>query len=755
MPNIVSPGVYVIEKDISEYAPTVNSSVVGIVGFASKGPIAGVGDDKATLITSPNQLVQTFGEPSESIHGQGLEAALEILETTNTVYFVRVASDAYAADASSYVQLGWCPSIRIAPSGFGVSAPLYLKVAVTDNTLTYPTGWEEKNPHVFSIPSGTKATGTAQAVALRSVVGGAEDSPISLEYSSDSDTSGYLVGRWAGAGQTYMGVGAGLYVGASLAVSAFSDPAFAKPVSALVAVNASGDTRGQAGTTVSGAYMQSSVVAFGGRLTVPSGTTASIDLYLSGAGYKIDSLYPGDGYNTSTNSDGDAIGIDIDAENLAGPNFMIKVKENGVEAETFKCSFLSGTGKFIENVINTGEVNTTSQFIKGNLVGQDSATGNGTGADITASGVANFEDQLSQITGENAIGYTSFVVSDEGVATRKNKIHLNANPRFVSVTDVVTNMVGGNNGQVPTTAATWEAQTKASYIGTAANKRGLYALDDDLLNISMAIVPTTEAFASVQNALVTLAEQTQNFLAVISPPYGKATAQDAIDWTNGLSTERTSAINSSYAAIYWPWVKVFSPFDGKDRWLAPEIFACRQMAYTDNVADSWFAPAGFRRGRLTKPTDVEVVLSKGERDTMYSGGNAVNPIQNFPQQGMTIWGQRTAQREPTALDRINVRRLMIFLRKVILLATRRFVFEPNDQFTWEQIQGVLEPMLSDIMARRGITQFRVVCDETTNTSIRIDRNELWCKILVKPTKTAEMLVFEINLTNQSAKLGSL
>ena len=179
------------------------------------------------------------------------------------------------------------------------------------------------------------------------------------------------------------------------------------------------------------------------------------------------------------------------------------------------------------------------------------------------------------------------------------------------------------------------------------------------------------------------------------------------------------------------------------------------MAYTDNVADSWFAPAGFRRGRLTKPTDVEVVLSKGERDTMYSGGNAVNPIQNFPQQGMTIWGQRTAQREPTALDRINVRRLMIFLRKVILLATRRFVFEPNDQFTWEQIQGVLEPMLSDIMARRGITQFRVVCDETTNTSIRIDRNELWCKILVKPTKTAEMLVFEINLTNQSAKLGSL
>ena len=138
---------------------------------------------------------------------------------------------------------------------------------------------------------------------------------------------------------------------------------------------------------------------------------------------------------------------------------------------------------------------------------------------------------------------------------------------------------------------------------------------------------------------------------------------------------------------------------------------------------------------------------------MYSGGNILNPIVNFPQQGITIFGQRTTQRDPTALDRVNIRRLMIYIRKQILASTRRFVFEPNDSFTWERVANLLNPMLEDIKQRRGITQFRVVCDETTNTPLRVDRNEMWCKVLVKPTKTAEVVVFEINLTNQSAQLG--
>ncbi len=124
---------------------------------------------------------------------------------------------------------------------------------------------------------------------------------------------------------------------------------------------------------------------------------------------------------------------------------------------------------------------------------------------------------------------------------------------------------------------------------TGATKTGMQALDDDVLNVSLAAVPgiSTE---SVQNALITFAETSQNFMAVVAPPYAVGSVQDAIDWTNGLATSRTGSINNTYASIYWPWVKVFSVHDAKDIWLDPAIFALRQMAYTDNVAEPWFAP---------------------------------------------------------------------------------------------------------------------------------------------------------------------
>ena len=135
---------------------------------------------------------------------------------------------------------------------------------------------------------------------------------------------------------------------------------------------------------------------------------------------------------------------------------------------------------------------------------------------------------------------------------------------------------------------------------------------------------------------------------------------------------------------------------------------------------------------------------------MYSGGNCINPIVNFPQNGIAIFGQRTTQRQPTALDRINVRRMMIYIKKQILASTQRLVFEPNDEFTWKRVTDLLNPMLADIAMRRGITEFKVVCDASTNTPVRVDRNEMWTKVMIKPTKTAEMVIFELNLTSQSA-----
>ena len=485
----------------------------------------------------------------------------------------------------------------------------------------------------------------------------------------------------------------------------------------------------------------SSLTIYGNQVVTTGGNSAS---------YKIESLFPGAGYNGGTRTNGDTSGNSIVINSLGSQNFVVVVNENGTAVENFKSSFVSA-GSFLQDVINTGATSPTSDVIKGNLIKA--------GTDATVTKLNSFLDLLSVLLGGtafdithkvtiNAAGQVQAPVAATGDAT--------AGPRFVKLvaSSDAQNLVGGESG-----FGGGEAARTVALIGDVSKdpKTGMQPLDDRTLNIGLALVPGIQT-QQVQNELILLAERTQDFLALVSPPYAVGTVQDAIDWTNGRAAttgSRTAAINSSYAAVHWPWVKVFSTFDGIDRFFDPSIYAARQMAFTDAVSDSWFAPAGFRRGRLTKPTEVEVKLNQGDRDSLYSGGNVVNPIVSFPQQGITIFGQRTTQREPTALDRINVRRLMIYIRKIILLSTQRFVFEPNDEFTWAEIEGVLNPFLDDIRRRRGITEFRVVCDETTNTPLRVDRNELWTKVLVKPTKTAEILVFEINLTNQSAQLGNL
>jgi len=386
---------------------------------------------------------------------------------------------------------------------------------------------------------------------------------------------------------------------------------------------------------------------------------------------------------------------------------------------------------FPEDVINIGETNAVSEYIKASF---KSANSNG------------YDNVWTPATTWKG-GITGVVKS----TLQNGSSDVNASPAFMKLIDGTYSLAGGNNGDAAG-ATSITSTVKSALIGSETLKSGIYALDDDSLNISMACVPGITQ-QDVQNTLITIAEASQNFLAVVSPPEGITSAQSAINWHNGQYTGRSAAINSSYAAVYWPWLKQYDPATSTDIYLDPAAYAISMMCYTDSVSDPWFAPAGLVRGRLTKPTDVEVILNQGDRDSMYQPGNAVNPIAKFAQDGIVIWGQRTAQRTPSALDRINVRRMMIVIRKMLLSATRSIIFEPNDPVTWNRVVQLVQPAMDDIRRRRGITQFRVICDDTTNTPLRVDRNELWCRVLIKPTKTAEVLVFELNLTNQSAQLG--
>ena len=680
MVNYVSPGVYVIERDTSDYPVSVNPSIIGIVGFATKGP-----NDRATLIPNGERLQFMFGNPNNSIIGQGLEGALEILETTNSLYYIRATDPAFSADASATVKMGQCPTVALVGEIYGNTSGCVLTV----------NGTKQDGTKLFTldtsvvIPAGQGLTTEA---ALAKAVGGLDSSKLL----SDTQASNhYLAGAFAGNMTT-------------LSVSAWA-PDGTTPATILRTLDKDGDTLGTL----------AEVVTASGMTYDQTGADS--------VAYLTESLYPGTGYNLTTDTNGTVTGNSITVTTTGGTKSTLSVNDEGVSQEDFIVGFT--TSGFIETEINTGIEGLKSSYIKGNI--QDGGSDSAMTVGLTSIGTA--------LVSNGVTGILSGVVGGGLTAG-------GSDGRFTKLVDGTYTLASGTDG-IPTSTA----DIADALIGNAADKTGMQLLDDDLLGVGIALVPGISD-QNVQNNLVTLAEKDGSFLAVLAPPVGTNSPQDAIDWSNGVSTTRTSALTSSYAALYWPWVKVFSTFDKTDRWYDPSIFAARQMALTDEVAGSWFAPAGFSRGRLTKPTDVEVRLSQGDRDAMYSGGNVVNPIVNFPQQGITIYGQRTSQRTPTALDRVNVRRMMIIIKKIILQSTGQFAFEPNDAGTWSQIESTTTQLIDPISRANGITAYSVQCNEITNTPSRIEKGEMWCKVIIQPTKTAEIIVFELNLVNQSASV---
>jgi phage tail sheath protein FI len=262
--------------------------------------------------------------------------------------------------------------------------------------------------------------------------------------------------------------------------------------------------------------------------------------------------------------------------------------------------------------------------------------------------------------------------------------------------------------------------------------------------------------AGVVTELISICEARYDCMAIIDPP-NDLRPQEVVDWHNGEGdyAGQHAAFNSSYAALYYPWVKVYDAYAGEYIFTPPSGHILGVYAYTDWNTESWFAPAGMQRGKLASAVDIAYGATAGERDLLYGDGNAVNPIGSFRQDGIVVWGQRTLQRAPTALDRVNVRRLMLYLRKVISTSVNYLVFEPNDEKTWKLFGHLVVPYLNDVRQRRGLYDFRVKCDETTNTPDVIDRNEMRAQIFLKPVKAAEFIQIDLVITTTGANFDEV
>jgi phage tail sheath protein FI len=241
-------------------------------------------------------------------------------------------------------------------------------------------------------------------------------------------------------------------------------------------------------------------------------------------------------------------------------------------------------------------------------------------------------------------------------------------------------------------------------------------------------------FTSTVSAFISLAESRGDCIAVV----------DLVSTGSLVSavTAQAATLNSSYAATYWPWLQIKSA-TGRNEWTPAGTVIPGVYAFTDASSAPWFAPAGLVRGGIGGVIQAERKLTKGDRDTLYSA--KVNPIATFPGSGISVFGQKTLQTKASALDRVNVRRLLIELKKFIGDQARNLVFEQNTIATRNKFLATVNPYLESVVQRQGLYAYRVVMDDTNNTADVVDRNQLIGQIFIQPAKTIEFVVLDFTI----------
>ncbi len=306
--------------------------------------------------------------------------------------------------------------------------------------------------------------------------------------------------------------------------------------------------------------------------------------------------------------------------------------------------------------------------------------------------------------------------------------------------DGVVNYTGGDNLY----GFDMDATSAPGYKGY---KKALDIISNqDEYDINMLVMPgiIKQYHTLVANAGIDMCEDRGDAFFIMDLAGKEESVNSAVNTVSGLDT--------NYAAVYYPWVKVMDNAANKPVFVPPSVIVPGAIAQSDAIAAEWFAPAGLNRGVLGNVMEAKIRLNQAERDVLYD--NKINPIATFPATGVCIWGQKTLQERSTALDRINVRRLLITLKKFIASSSKYLVFEQNTLQTRRRFLNIVNPYLESVQQRQGLFAFRVQMDESNNTPDVIDRNQLVGGIYLQPAKTAEFIVLDFNILPTGATFPS-
>ena len=336
--------------------------------------------------------------------------------------------------------------------------------------------------------------------------------------------------------------------------------------------------------------------------------------------------------------------------------------------------------------------------------------------------------------------YTNFTVSTTNLSISSSAQQLKFSIPFQHGFDGINPSHPKNTGTSISSANTMGFDiSSATASGSVAWKRAINAVSNpDEYDINMLVTPGIihKHHNIISNHAIDKVEARADAFYVM----------DGSDIDDNVATavNNVSNLDTNYVATYYPWVKMDDISKGSGTILVPpSVVIPGVIAFTDSVAHEWFAPAGLNRGGLTNVRMTKKKLTHTDRDTLYEG--RVNPIASFPGQGVVVFGQKTLQARPSALDRINVRRLLIRLKKFIASSSRFLVFEQNDSSTRSRFLNIVNPFLESVQSNSGLSAFKVVMDDSNNTPDVIDRNQLVGQIFIQPTRTAEFIVLDFSV----------
>ena len=480
-----------------------------------------------------------------------------------------------------------------------------------------------------------------------------------------------------------------------------------------------------------------------GSFTAAGSTFISSSKNASIQPFQLNTIGKGALYNNSTASlDAGESNSDSSLKSGSADNLRWEISNKNISKGTFTLSIRRGDdnlkNKIVLETFNNLSLDPNSENYIEKVVGNQVEAISGTGDNVTISGEYVNKSNYIRISAVNSptINY----IGNDGARrldSLTGSLPIEGSGSFFNASGA--NVVGGDN-YYDNAAARSQGLTAGCY----SNVITLLGNSDDY-RFNVITVPglNNNNHSTTISSLIDLAESRGDCIAVVDL-YGHG-------GTVANITGQADTLNSSYAASYWPWLQTQSG-TGKNVWAPASVFIPGVYAFTDGSSAPWFAPAGLVRGGLTGVIQAERRLSRVQRDSLYD--SKVNPIATFPGTGIAVFGQKTLQTKSSALDRVNVRRLLIELKEFVGNQAQNLVFEQNTVNTRNKFLAAVNPYLDTVVSRQGLYAFRVVMDDSNNSADIVDRNQLVGQIFIQPAKTAEFIVLDFTVEPTGATFGA-